>query len=91
MEKQEEVMYRKGLSPEELKKAKEKTKEEHIKAYINEGVFAGFFLFVVVSELIGLHLNIFWTGILGGCGAAFGATVAYLEKLLREKRGKTIK
>ena len=61
-------------------------KREGEKNYIDKGAFAGLFLFIVIAKLIGVPVNIWLYALIGGIGAAFGGSIACLEKYIAEKR-----
>jgi hypothetical protein len=53
MVREEDVIYHRDLSGEELLKEKKKTEETHVKSHVNKGAFAGFMLFMAISKLMG--------------------------------------
>jgi hypothetical protein len=87
MVREEDVIYRKGMSEKELQEAKKKTKEEHIKAYTGEAAFAGMLIFIAVSKLI-IGVKGWRVGLWAGIGAGLGSILAQLEKVAREKYKK---
>ena len=84
MMREKDVIYRKGMSEEELQNARGKTEKERVKSHANEGAFAGFMLFSVISKLLGA--SILYAAILGGIGSAFGFLIGHLEASYREKK-----
>ncbi len=86
MVKEENVIYRKGLSKEELLKAREKTEKEHVKSHANKSAFAGFMLFTVISKLMGASGQ--FAIILGAVGSALGGFLGHLEASARSKKLK---
>lgn len=83
MEREEEVIYRKVMAEEELKEAKEKTKEEHLKAYTTECAITGMILLGAVAKLI-IGVKGWKVGLWIGIGAGLGSILAHLEKVVRE-------
>jgi len=86
MTREDDVIYRKGMSEAELLKARENTMEQHVKSHAGKGGFAGFMLFTIVSELIGASTLV--VVISGALGAGFGAFLGHMEASAREKRLK---
>ena len=41
MGREEDIVYRKGMTKDELLKAKEETAKEHVKSHAGKGAFAG--------------------------------------------------
>jgi hypothetical protein len=84
MAREEDVIYRKGMTKEELLKVKKEAGKERVKSHAGKGAFAGFMLFTIVGELAGTSGLI--TIVLGAIGAAFGGFVGHLEAAARERR-----
>jgi hypothetical protein len=85
----DDVIYRKGMTSTELSKAKENTTREHVRSHANEGAFAGFMLLIIIGRYA-FHLYSWQSAaVVGGFGAAFGFLVGHGEASVREKRMRT--